>query len=163
MFPVKDTAATPAPAATSTPTKYTPRSMYGQHATSGGGASSFRNLDELDALLETETQQNKTKPWSKLDKTQKLQRLHAYAEKYSREQGLPVKEIKTLKNFFTQSIDQSKLIKTKEVNYNPDTMDIISIPSLHYNSETGVFVLKNTDPKHVSVLKSLTPKRAEFI
>ena len=35
---------------------------------------------ELDSLLETEKQQNKSDTWNKLDKTVKIQKLHIFAE-----------------------------------------------------------------------------------
>jgi hypothetical protein len=74
---------------------------------------------------------------------------------------LPVKETKNLKAFFVDSLDKGKLQKTKDVNYNKDTREILGIPALHFNSDTHAFTLKNLDTKRVSTLKSLTPKRAK--
>ena len=48
------------------------------------------NLSALEDLLETEKQNNKLEAWNKLDKTSRVQKLHAFAEKYGREHGLPV-------------------------------------------------------------------------
>ena len=68
------------------------------------GSSSTMNTNDLDTLLETEKQYNKTEPWNKLDKTVKIQKLHCYAEKYGKENSLPVKEIKNLKQFYNSLI-----------------------------------------------------------
>jgi len=117
------------------------------------------NLSTLDILLEKEKQHNKTEPWNKLDKTVKIQKLHGFAERYGREQGLPVKEIKGLKTFFVECLDKAKLQKTKDVIYDKDSREITSIPALHFNVEKHHFTLRIMDSKRVSTLKSLTPKR----
>jgi len=131
--------------------KYTPNS----HVESRTG--SLRDFDSLDAMLETETQDHKTKPWNKLDKTQKIQRLHAFAEKYVREQTLPIKEEKVLKPFFSKQLELGFLLKTKEVIYNKDTREITNIPGLTFHADTMTFELKPAE-KAISALKSLTPK-----
>ena len=113
----------------------------------------------IDQMLETEKQRNKNDAWNKLDKTQKTVYLHAFAEKYGKDNGLPVKEIKHLKSFFSECLNKSKLQKTKDVAYNKETREITSIPALYFNTTNRAFSLKMLDPKRVSTLKSLTPKR----
>ena len=123
--------------------------------------TSFNDLtyNAIDEILENEKQKNKSDPWNKLDKTVKIQKLHAFAEKYGKENGLPVKEIKSLKQFFISCLEKQKLQKTKDVVYDKEKKELISIPALHFNSENHNFTLKNMDAKRVSTLKSLTPKR----
>ena len=118
------------------------------------------NYNTIDKLLEKEKQYNKTETWNKLDKTLKIQKLHEFAEKYGKEHNLHVKEIKSLKSFFVDCLEKAKLQKTKDVNYDKDARNIISIPGLHLNAVTHNFTLKNVDAKRVSTLKSLTPKRS---
>ena len=89
----------------------------------------------------------------------KIQKLHAFAEKYGKDNGLPVKEIKSLKQFFIGCLEKQKLQKTKDVVYDKDKKELVSIPALHFNAESHNFTLKNMDAKRVSTLKSLTPKR----
>lgn len=120
---------------------------------------SYGDFDALETILESENQHNKTKTWNKLDKTQRLQKLHSYAEKYVNEHGLPLKEIKALKSYFSKCLDEQKLQKTKEVNYNKDTREVVAVNGLGYNMEMHAFFIRNVDPKHVSTIKSLTPKR----
>jgi hypothetical protein len=119
------------------------------------------NYNAIDALLEREKQNNKNENWSKLDKTVKIQKLHEFAEKYGRENSLPVKDIKLLKQFFKDCLEKNKLQKTKDVSYDKDTKEISGIPALHFNNSTRNFTLKIIDTKRVSTLKSLTPKRTE--
>ena len=109
--------------------------------------------------MEKEKQHNKTESWNKLDKTIKIQKLHGYAEKYGREHSLPIKEIKSLKQFFKDCLEKNKLQKTKDVIYDKDAHEIQSIPALFLHPVSRNFTLKITDPKRVSTLKSLTPKR----
>lgn len=137
---------------------YIPGAPYipGQNPYSGQDAL---NYSAVDTILEKEKQHNKTETWNKIDKTVKIQKLHSFAERYGREQGLPVKEIKNLKVFFVDCLDKAKLQKTKDVVYDKDSREITSIPALHFNTDKMNFTLRIVDAKRVSTLKSLTPKR----
>jgi hypothetical protein len=124
----------------------------------------YNEIDEssfsaIDILLENEKQQNKKDAWNKIDKTVKLQKLHEFAEKYGKENSFPIKDIKCLKMFFSESLDKGKLQKTKDVIYDKDKGVITSIPALFFNITNRMFTLKNMDNKRLSTLKSLTPKR----
>jgi hypothetical protein len=57
-------------------------------------------------------------------------------------------------------LEKNKLQKTKEVNYDKEKREIISIPSLFFNTTSRSYTLKIVDNKRISTLKSLTPKRA---
>ena len=117
------------------------------------------SINKLDLLLEKEKMSNKSEQWNKIDKTVKTQLLHSFAEKYGNDNKLPVKEIKNLKVFFSDSLNKGKLQKNKDVNYSRDNQQILSIPSLFFNNEKKNFTLRIMDNKRVSTLKSLTPKR----
>ncbi len=117
------------------------------------------NFNAVEQLLELEKQTNKGEAWNKLDKTVKIQKLHAFAEKYGSTHNLPVKDIKSLKMFFIDCLEKGKLQKVKDVVYDKDAKQIDSIPSLFFNTSSRNFTLKIMDAKRVSTLKSLTPKR----
>ena len=129
----------------------------------GSNTSIFSNNEmtssNIDEMLEKEKQHNKTETWNKLDKTIKMQKLHIFSEKYGKDNNLSVKEIKTLKLFFSTCLTKNKLQKKKDINYDKDTCEITSIPSLFFNNINRNFTLKITDVKRISTLKSLTPKR----
>jgi hypothetical protein len=116
--------------------------------------------NDIDQALETEKQQNKADAWNKLDKTVKIQKLHIFAEKYGKDNTLPVKDVKALKHFFSESLEKNKLQKTKDVVYDKEKGVIQSIPSLFFNVSNRAFTLKQLDSKRVSTLKSLTPSRS---
>jgi hypothetical protein len=120
-----------------------------------------RNIDTLDTLLEKEKQQLKSEQWTKLGKTTKIQLLHEYAERYGSDNKIPMKEIRNLKSFFTESLNKGKLSKNKDISYIKETQHINSIPGLHFNTDKKSFTLRITDNKRVSTLKSLTPKKTE--
>jgi hypothetical protein len=113
-------------------------------------------------MLETEKKSMNSEPWNKLDKRLKIQKLHAYAEKYGKENGLPMKEVKCLKTFFSACLTKDKLAKVKDVDYNKETGVITNIGGLAFNLTTRAFTIRNLDKK-VSTLKSLTPKKADSI
>jgi len=115
--------------------------------------------EEVDTILEQETQQNKNESWNKLNKTIKLQKLNIYAEKYGADQKYTTKEIKNLKQFFLDSLERGKLQKTKEVLYDKNTQTINDIPGLILHPTNHNFTLRIMDTKRVSTLKSLAPKR----
>ena len=117
------------------------------------------NYHSLDVILEKEKNNNKNDSWNKIDKTEKIQKLHAFAEKYGKSHNLPLKDIKHLKTFFIESLEKMKLQKAKDVVYDKDSKEVTSIPSLFFNMNTHNFTLKIMDNKRISTIKSLTPKR----
>lgn len=115
--------------------------------------------EDVDTILEKETQQNKNESWNKLNKTSKIQKLNNYADKYGVDQKYSAKEIKNLKQFFLDSLERGKLQKTKEVVYDKNSQTINEIPGLFLHPTNHNFTLRITDTKRVSTLKSLAPKR----
>jgi len=136
-----------------------PPNIYANQYGSTYSATNEMSIGAVDKILEKEKQTNKTDAWNKLDKTAKIQKLHAFAEKYGKDNGYPVKDVKALKMFFVDSLDKNKLQKAKDLVYSRDLGEITSIPALHFNSATRSFTLRIMDAKRVSTLKSLTPKR----
>lgn len=128
-------------------------------STENSSGAANRDTNNIDSILENEKQKNKSDSWNKLDKTVKIQKLHAFAEKHGRDNGYPAKEVKNLKAFFVDCLNKAKLQKTKDVVYEKETGEITAIPALFFNSITHNFTLKIMDSKRVSTLKSLTPKR----
>ena len=118
------------------------------------------SMNKIDEMLETEKKSMNSEPWNKLDKRLKIQKLHAYAEKYGKENNLPMKEIKGLKTFFSTCLTKDKLAKVKDVDYNKETGIISNIGGLAFNITTRAFTIRSIEKK-VSTLKSLTPKKNE--
>jgi len=163
---VKSAAPTPedTPPSTSTPTP-TEKQVYNS---TFGMITQTSNVNEInfaliDEMLDNEKRHNKTESWIKLNKTEKIQKLHQYAEKYGKDNGLPTKDIRNLKTFFTESLNNNKLQKAKDVVYDKEERVITNIPSLHFNVGPRNFTLKIMDTKRVSTIKSLTPKKEKSV
>ena len=136
---------------------------YKNYITASGSipstAPDSNSTEKIDELLEKEKQHMNSEPWNKLDKRLKIQKLHAYAEKYGRENSLPLKEIKALKTFFSECLTKDKLAKVKDVDYDREAGAITNITTLCLNVGTRTFTLRNLEKK-VSTLKMLTPKKS---
>ena len=112
----------------------------------------------IDDFLEKERTQNKEDQWVKLDKSMKMKKMSAFVEVYANEHVLCAKDKVALYDFLTSSIEQKKLVKTKEVVYDKLTGIIKSIPCLvHCPASVKKFTLKRCE-KRQSTLKSLAPK-----
>jgi hypothetical protein len=112
----------------------------------------------IDDFLEKERIQNKEDQWVKLDKSMKMKKMSAFVEMYANEHVLCAKDKVALYDFLTSSIEQKKLVKTKEVVYDKLTGTIKSIPCLvHCPASVKKFTLKRCE-KRQSTLKSLAPK-----
>jgi hypothetical protein len=119
------------------------------------------DVDDLNILLEQEKQRNKGEVWIKLNKTARIQKLYDYADNYGKEKNMIAKDIRLLKNFFKSCLDRNKLNRAKDVVYNKETREVVSIPALQFNPITRNFTLRIMDTKRVSTLKSLTPKKSD--
>ena len=116
------------------------------------------DIINIDQWLEEEKTFNKTEPWSKLNKTSKIQKLHSFAEKYGNRNKLSAKEVKELKHYFSQILS-TRLNKTKDVIYDKEQQEITDVPGLCRAPNTKSFTIRVDTTKRQSTLKSLTPKR----
>jgi magnesium-transporting ATPase (P-type) len=119
----------------------------------------INDVNNINDFLEKEKQQHTGDHWSKLDKTNKMQKIRIFVEQYSIDNSLTEKDTKTLILFLTASLDQKKLSKTKDVVYDKYAGVIKSIPCLIFNTIQRKFTLKRSE-KRPSTMKSLAPKRA---
>ena len=135
--------------------KYKSMLMGGAQLQETKSSGDFSNLDKF---LETEKNNNKNEPWSKLDKTIKSQKLLDYAEKYKIENEMNDGEHELLVAFLKDCLNRKKLYRVKDVVYDKTTGLIKEIPALTYVKVSKHFTLKNLD-KRVSTLKSLPPPK----
>ena len=112
-------------------------------------------MASLELFLEKESNHNKTEPWNKLDKTEKIKLLKEFAENIAKEEhNLDENETKELHKYFIDCLDKKKLMLVKDVTYDKTEKKIKGIPSLSFNSSSRKFTLKRCE-KRVSTLKSL--------
>jgi hypothetical protein len=128
---------------------------------------------ELNDLLEDNNVKLdiNNKPWNRLEKVQKIQKLNDYALEVSKKEGLNEEDIKLLKEYFRGCLDKKKLLKNTDVVYNKESNKIIDIPCLLINKKSSNkhkrFTLKNNEKnsslKNLTVLKNKTAKNKEKI
>lgn len=116
------------------------------------------NISKLDMLLEKESNMNKSEPWSKLDKTVKLNKINDYINTLTKEHKLNLLEIKNVKKELYNALDKKQLQRIKDINYDKEVGIINNIPNLQFNKNTRKFTMKRSE-KQVSTLKSLGPKK----
>jgi len=101
--------------------------------------------------------------WNKLSKITKKNKLYDYAEKYALENKYNANDLKMLKMFFLKTLEKGKLNKIREVQYDLDKQQVVTVPGLFFNQTTKNFTLRNMDPKHVSTLKSLPSPKSQKV
>lgn len=106
-----------------------------------------QNEMDINALLEQESRSNKADSWNKLNKTLKIKKLEAFSEKYCKDNNLTSKDAKQLKQYFLSCLDDNKLQRTKDVQYDKETGEIINIPQFTYNKAAKNCTLKALDKK----------------
>jgi len=115
------------------------------------------NTENIEQFLEKEKLLNITKPWNKLNKFSKMQKLNQYCKEYGDENKLNDSEIKEMIKYLTTCLERKKLTRQKDVTYDIDNNKIKLIPGLIYNKLNNRFTLKRQDKK-TSTLKCLAPK-----
>lgn len=115
-------------------------------------------FDKLELFLQNNMVNNKDEPWSKLDKTTRINKLLNYVEKYSIKNELSDDVKQKMKAYVIDCLDKKRFQRVKDVTYDKITGEIIDIPGLLFIKQTKHFTLKNTE-KRVSTLKKLAPKK----
>jgi len=108
-------------------------------------AKDAMSMDDLDKMLNSESEKNKNEGWNKLDRTIKASKLNSFADKYGETNRFTDAQILQLKGFLRDCLDKSKLKNTKDVHYNKETKEVMDIPSLVMNGTTHNFTLKNIE------------------
>jgi hypothetical protein len=117
-----------------------------------------QNLSSLDDLIKQDKLSSKNMPWSKLNKTMKLNKLNSFVDSYS---DLSDCEKDDLKDLLHKSLDKKLLQKAKDIVYDKTDGIIKNIPNLQFNKVSRKHTIKNTEKK-VSALKSLAPKKKTY-
>lgn len=115
---------------------------------------------EFDKLLENEKTTNSNQTWNKLDTVTKIKKLQSYADDYGKNNSLSEDDITILKQFFASAVRCNKLKKNKDIVYDKDTGIVTDVPGLFYSKLNKKYTIKNLDSKHVSTMKTYTPKRS---
>jgi hypothetical protein len=88
---------------------------------------------EMDVILQQEKKRNTTESWTRIDNTQKRQKIIQFAEKYSADQHFTPSESEIFRQFLLKSFENGKLNKTKNVQYDKATKEVVFIPNIIYD------------------------------
>ena len=92
-------------------------------------------MNELFEKLESEKEERFKKPWSKLDKGNKLNRLNLYIENEISEKELDEETSKKLSKLLINIFNKGILSKSSEIEYCTESSKIISIKNLIYDEK----------------------------
>lgn len=96
-------------------------------------------MDDLLKKLEVEKESRFKKPWAKLEKGNKLNRLNIYIVDEIKEKELNENTGKKLKKLLHTIFEKGILSKSSEVEYCTETCKIISIKNLIYEEEKNEY------------------------
>ena len=96
-------------------------------------------MDDLLKKLEAEKELRFKKPWAKLEKGNKLNRLNIYIEDEIKEKELNEDTIKKLKKLLHTIFEKGILSKSSEIEYCTETCKIISIKNLIYEEDKNEY------------------------
>ena len=109
----------------------------------------------MNNLLDNEINNIFNRPWNKLEKGLRINRVNIYIEDVLKEKyTMGVVEIVKLKKQLTTSLSKGGLSKNTEVNYDKDTRKIKDIRILLYDPEKRQFALKIETKKVKSTSRS---------
>ena len=109
-------------------------------------------MDDLFRQIDQERQSRFKKPWSKLDKGSRLDRIGLFVKMEKTERELSDEEEKKLKILLTQLCETGLLTKTSEIVYEDEK--ICEIKNLTYEEEDRVYSYKREDKRNKPVHKS---------
>ena len=96
-------------------------------------------MDDLLKKLESEKENRFKKPWPKLEKGNKLNRLNLYIEKEILEKDLSEESSKKLKKLLNNIFEKGILSKSSEIKYCIDSASIININNLKYDDTSDKY------------------------
>jgi hypothetical protein len=111
-------------------------------------------MESLLATIDKERDARFLKPWSKLDKGSRLNRLSLYVRTEITERELTEEEGLALKHLLMQLCEAGALTKACEITYSEDEQQVTEIKRLTYEEETRVYSYAREDKTSKSSHKS---------
>ena len=96
-------------------------------------------MDDLLKRLESEKEERFKKPWVKLEKGNKLNRLNLYIDDEISEKELNEDTIKKLKKLLNTIFEKGILSKSSEIDYCNETCKILNIKNLVYDEDKNEY------------------------
>jgi hypothetical protein len=118
------------------------------------------SLTDLNIMLDNEVSNTKIK-WSKLLMIEKIKKLNTYITSLTQYNDA---QKKLLKQYIRLCINRKKLLKDKDVKYNPETGLVENIHGLNYNETSKKFTISNkvSKPKVKATKTTIKNKHREL-
>ena len=111
------------------------------------------NTDK-ETLIEQEQLTRYQKPWSKLDKGVKLNRILLFIKQEKTDKSLTNNQEKHLKYLLIHLFENNGLNKSSDIEYNQESMKIESIKLLNYNEQASKYSIQKINYKSKTTSKS---------
>ena len=111
-------------------------------------------MEQLFEKIDQERLSRFQKPWSKLDRGGRINRIYAFVKMEKTQHNLSDETESKLKILLIQLCETGGLNKSSDVSYDEDSENIISIKNLEYDSDTKQYTYSPEIKKHKSTQKS---------
>lgn len=109
----------------------------------------YSRSDSIDQLLNTEAGQAFKKPWHRLERGLRLNRLRAFSESMAVARGLKAAEKTALMDVLTRALDRKVLNSKLAVSYDPEKEEITEIkPLVMHQNAAGEVLFKILERKN---------------
>jgi len=130
-------------------------------------AIDFAVNDSLQRFIEAEAETAFKKPWHRLERGLRLNRLRAFTEDMAKKRGLKDSERAGLLTLLTKALDKKLLNSKTAVEYDPDTEQILEIkPLIMHQSATGEVLFQLLEKRNAVTFRkrpSATPASGQGI
>jgi hypothetical protein len=132
------------------------------HDISGGRPLvDFSTNDDLARLLQAESGQAYKKPWHRLERGLRLNRLRAFADDMGTKRGLRESEKGALVTLLTRALDKKLLNSKTAVEYDPEREAILEIkPLVMHQSATGEVLFQLLEKRNAVTFRKRAPATA---
>ena len=99
----------------------------------------------LDAVLEKEMNSSEDVPWSRLQKMQRIEKLMLFCDEHAEKESMTERQRVALRSYLRMALEQRRIHRAKDVDYDRGTGKVISVPGLKYHTSTNKFTIKRDD------------------
>ena len=120
--------------------------------------SEYTNINDVNNMLDVETQITGNECWNKLSKTTKNEKLVEFTENYCSKHKYDNSIKLILESYLNQSLDRKKLQKKTDLEYNIEKQEIEEIHNLVFHKLNKKFTIKKQEKKTKQKTKTKTKR-----
>ena len=129
---------------------------------SGGNTIDFSVNEPMAQMIQDESGSHFKKPWHRLERGRRLNRLRAFTESMGAQRGLKAQEQANLLALLMKSLDKKILNSKTAVLYDPEKEEITEIkPLVMHQSSTGEVLFQILDKTRAVTFRKRAPAATE--